>query len=66
MAMGSPLGPAQANILKHSFKNKWLKDCPHDLKPVFFRQYVIDIFVLVPSLNHENSLRSIYLPNIPT
>ena len=32
VAMGSPLGPALANIFMCSFENKWLKDCPHGLK----------------------------------
>ena len=58
VAMGSPLGPALANIFMCSFKNKWLKDCPHSLKLVLYRWYVDDIFA--------ESLKSIYLPNIPT
>ena len=28
VAMGSPLGPALANIFMCNFENKWLKDCP--------------------------------------
>ena len=42
----SPLNSALANIFMCSFKNKWLKDCPHSLKPVFYRRYVDDILVL--------------------
>ena len=38
--MGSPLGPALANIFMWNFQNKWLKDCPHSLRPVLFRRYV--------------------------
>ena len=34
-----------------SFENKRLKDCPHSLKPVFYRLYVDDIFVLFFSLD---------------
>ena len=37
VAMGSLLGPALANIFMCNFENKWLKDCPHSLKPVFYR-----------------------------
>ena len=33
--MGSPLGPALVNIFMYNFENKWLKECPHSLKPVF-------------------------------
>ena len=24
-----------------NFENKWLKDCPHSLKPVFYKRYVL-------------------------
>ena len=47
VAMGSPLGPALANIFLYSFKNKWLKD--------------YSLFSI-----KQKSLKSIYLPNIPT
>ena len=52
IALGSPLGPALAYILMCSFENKWLKDCPHGLKPVFYRRYVNDIFLLFSLLDH--------------
>ena len=29
VVMGSPLGPALANVFMCSFENKWLKDCLH-------------------------------------
>ena len=48
VVMGSPLVTALTNIMC-SFENKWLKYCPHSLKPVFDRQYVDDIFVLFSS-----------------
>ena len=35
VAMGSPLGPALANIFMCSFESIWLRDCPNDFKPVF-------------------------------
>ena len=38
VAIGFPLGPALANIFMCSFESKWLKDCPHNLKPVFYRR----------------------------
>ena len=67
VAMGSPLGPALANIFMCSFENKWLKDCPHSLKPVFYRRYVDDIFVLFSSLDQAEKFKK-YLsskyPNI--
>ena len=48
-------------------ENKWLKDCPHSLKPVFYRRYVDDIFVLFSSLDQAEKFKK-YLsskhPNI--
>ena len=40
VAMGSPLVPALANIFIYSFESKWLRDCPHYFKPVFYRRYI--------------------------
>ena len=34
IAMGSPLGPALANIFVGSFEGKWLRDCPKYFKTV--------------------------------
>ena len=65
--MGSPLGPALAKILMCNFENKWIKDFPHSLKPVFYRRYVDDIFVLFSSLDQAEKFKK-YLsskhPNI--
>ena len=67
VAMGSPLGPALANIFMCSFESKWLRDCPNDFKPVFYRRYIDDIFVLFSSPDHADKFRE-YLsskhPNI--
>ena len=67
VAMGSPLGPALANIFMCSFESKWLRDCPNDFKPVLYRRYIDDIFVLFSSPDHANKFRE-YLsskhPNI--
>ena len=57
VAMGSPLGPALANIFMCSFESKWLTDCPKDFKPVFFRRYIDDIFVLFSSPDHADKFR---------
>ena len=55
--MGSPLSPAIANIFMCNFENKWLKDCPHSLKPVFYRWYVDDIFVLFSPLDQAEKFK---------
>ena len=60
MAMGSPLRPALANIFVCSFENKWLKDCPHCLKPVFYRRYVDDIFVLFSFLDQAEKFKKAF------
>ena len=52
VAMGSPSVPTLADIFTCSFESKWLRDCPNDLKPMFYRRYIDDIFVLLSSLDH--------------
>ena len=59
VAMGSPLGPTLENIFKYSFENKWLKDCPHSVKPVFYKRYVDDIFVLLSFLDQAENERKL-------
>ena len=56
--MGSPLDQALGNLFMCSFENKWLKDCPPDLKLVFYRWYVDDIFVLLSSLDHAEKFKT--------
>ena len=62
VAMGSPLDPALANIFVCSFERKWLRDCPNDFKPVFYRRYVNDNFELFPSFDHADKFKG-YLPS---
>ena len=50
--MGSPLGPTLANAFLCHFENKWLNACPTSFKPVVYRRYVDDIFVLFRSKDH--------------
>ena len=57
VARGSPLGPALTNSFMCSFENKWLKDCPHSSRPVFYRRYVDDIFVLFSSLDQPEKFK---------
>ena len=40
-----------------SFENKWLKDCPHSLKPVFCRWHVDYIFALFSSLDEAEKFK---------
>ena len=52
VAMGSPLGPSLANVFLCHHEIKWLHDCPKRFKPVFYKRYVDDIFVLFKKPEH--------------
>ena len=52
VAMGSPLGPTLANLFLAYHEEKWLKDCPVQFKPTFYRRYVDDIFLLFDKRDH--------------
>ena len=52
MAMGSPLGPTFANIFMCHLEETFLQDCPHAFKPLFYKRYVDDTFVLFKHQSH--------------
>ena len=52
VAMGSPLGPSFANAFLCHHEKKWLNECPKHFKPVFYKRYVDDIFVLFKKPEH--------------
>ena len=52
VAMGFPLGPTLANIFLCYHESNWLKDCLKDFKPVYYKRYVDDIFVLFNKQEH--------------
>ena len=58
VAMGSPLGPTMANVFLSFCEIKWLEQCPKDFKPVFYRRYADDIFVLFESPEHLSKFRN--------
>ena len=47
--MGSPLGPLFANIFLSFHEKGWLSKCPADFKPLLYRRYVDDCFLLFKS-----------------
>ena len=52
VAMGSPLGPTLANAFLCHYEKEWLDNCPIHFKPVIYKRYVDDIFVLFSSKEH--------------
>ena len=50
--MGSPLDPSLANAFLAYYEQIWLNDCPHEFKPVYYKRYVDDIFVVFRSPHH--------------
>jgi hypothetical protein len=49
VAMGSPLGPTLANAFLCHYEKIWLENCRIEFKPLVYRRYVDDIFVLFKS-----------------
>ena len=50
--MGSSLGPILANAFLCHYEKIWLNECPSEFKPVVYRRYVDNIFVLFKSKEH--------------
>ena len=50
--MGSPLGPTLANAFLCHYEKEWLDNCPIHFKPIIYKRYVDDIFVLSSSKEH--------------
>ena len=46
VAVGSPLGPTLANFFMFHFENIWLENCPSYFKPVVYRRFTDDTFLL--------------------
>ena len=67
VAMGSPSGPTLANIFLCFHEQIWLDNCPVEFKPVIYRRFVDDTFLLFRSKEHIEKFR-LYLncqhPNI--
>ena len=52
VAMGYPLGPTLANFFLCYHEKIWLQNCPSEFKPVIYRRYVDDKFLLFRSNHH--------------
>ena len=49
VTMGSPLGPTLANVFLCYHEKIWLENCPSEFKPVMYRRYADDTFLLFRS-----------------
>ena len=56
VAMGSPLGPTLGNAFLCHYEKEWLDNCPIHFKPMIYKRYVDDIFVLFLSKEHHELL----------
>ena len=52
VAMGNPLGPTLANAFLAYHEVRWLNDCPLAFKPLLYRRYVDDTFLIFKSSSH--------------
>ena len=52
VSMGSCLGPTYANAFLCYHKQRWLNDCPLTFKPLYYRRYVDDTFLLFRHRTH--------------
>ena len=52
VAMGSPLGPTVADVFLCYHEKIWLQNSSSEFKPVIYRRYVDDTFLLFRSKHH--------------
>ena len=52
VGMGLPLGPTFANAFLCHHETNWLDNCPLDYRPVYYRRYVDDCFVIFRHPSH--------------
>ena len=56
--MGSPLRPTLVNVFLCYHEKNWLQNCPSEFKPVIYRGYVDDKFLLFCSKHHIEKFRN--------
>ena len=52
VGMGLPLGPTFANIFLCFHEKKWLSSCPSSFRPIYYRRYVDDCFLIFNDMSH--------------
>ena len=58
--MGNPLGPTLANAFLVNHEKNWLEHCPLEYRPLYYRRYLDDIFVLFNSPEHLKRFHSYF------
>ena len=58
VAMGSPLGTTLANIFMCHFENIWLENCPAHFKPIVYRRFTNDTFLLFRTKDHVEKFKN--------
>ena len=56
--MGSPLGPTLDNVFMCYFENIWLKNFPVHFKPIVYRRFVDDTFLLFRTKYHVKKFKN--------
>ena len=54
VAMGSPLGPTLANVFMCFHESIWLSQCLYQFKPLYYKRYIDNIFILFSNEDHIN------------
>ena len=66
VAMGSPLAPILANAFMCHFENIWLENCLAHIKPIVYRKFFDDTFLLFRTKYHVEKFKIISTSNIKT
>jgi hypothetical protein len=51
-SMGGPLSPTLANIFMCHYEDLWIENCPIHFKPLFYKRYVDDCFLIFKETEH--------------
>lgn len=58
VGMGLPLGPSFANIFLCFHEENWLATCPRDFRPLLYKRYVDDCFLVFKHIAHVEKFLS--------
>ena len=61
--MGSPLGPTLANVFLCFHQEIWLNNSHVEFKPVIYRRFTDDTFLLIRSKEHIEKFRLYLIDN---